>query len=408
MRDLRRRPARRRHLPDVAALDVADVRRVEQRLAVARERGRLHRAVAGRQLDGRRRCCRRRLHRVLAHPFLRLELEDHAIGVGPLDRVDVRERPCRLARCARILLPSPVAAIGRPRTTACSRRGTSRGSSPGCSRDAAVGVSAAAAAPTAPPHRRRLDRAAPRPCAAAYAGPGRIAEPPVAVVRLLAERRAGPANERDPLAVARPRGARVADRRPAPGTSAVRVHVVDADEAVIDAIADERDLRPVGRPARVAVPSPRPDVGLLARPSRVVAPLRDPCSIDRSVLREQRPNVHRARSPAHYRVRDATRPFRSSAPPRSRVRRRPGCSWDSPSSLACSARRRVRTRPSSRRRRSSRLLRVMPSSSRNFVSRTGGNPVLRPYRHFASRAPTEPGDPIRPLRRDQLRREARH
>jgi hypothetical protein len=86
----------------------------------------------------------------------------------------------------------------------------------------------------------------------------------------------------------------------------VGVHIVDADERVIDTVADERDLRPVGRPDHVAVGAPRLDerravghggrvFGRIAREWRVargrgIRQRPDLIGVNLSVLREQ----HRA------------------------------------------------------------------------------------------------------------------
>src|SRR6476646_5300157 len=75
-------------------------------------------------------------------------------------------------------------------------------------------------------------------------------------MRLLSERRSGAANERDTLAIGRPGGTRVViDARRKERHVALR-NVVNTDERVVDAIADERDLLAVRRPFQIAVRAP--------------------------------------------------------------------------------------------------------------------------------------------------------
>src|SRR5882757_2638589 len=75
-------------------------------------------------------------------------------------------------------------------------------------------------------------------------------------MRLLTEWRARPADERDALAVRRPGGARVVIDARRQKLHLAGAHVVHADERMVDAVADEGELRAVGRPLQVAVGAP--------------------------------------------------------------------------------------------------------------------------------------------------------
>src|ERR1051325_3287609 len=111
----------------------------------------------------------------------------------------------------------------------------------------------------------------PRPCAAAAA---------VASLCLRAERRAGTACERDALAVRRPRRAAVEVHTWGDEVDRAGLHVVHPDEAVIPAIAHERDLGAIGRPARLALRAPLLDERLLRQVHRVGRRLRHARAID--------------------------------------------------------------------------------------------------------------------------------
>ena len=84
----------------------------------------------------------------------------------------------------------------------------------------------------------------------------RIAEAATALLRLLTERRPGTTNEGDLLAVGRPRRTRVVIDARRHERELARCRFVDADERMIDAVADERDLFPVRRPLHVPVGAP--------------------------------------------------------------------------------------------------------------------------------------------------------
>src|SRR6185503_12937953 len=80
-------------------------------------------------------------------------------------------------------------------------------------------------------------------------------------LRLHAERQAGPADERDLPAVDRPRRRGVAIDARRHEIDAARARIVDADERVIVAVAHERDLAAVRRPAGIALTPPLLDQG---------------------------------------------------------------------------------------------------------------------------------------------------
>ena len=107
-------------------------------------------------------------------------------------------------------------------------------------------------------------------------------------MRLQPERRAGTTNEGDALAVGRPRRARVVIDARREELHRARAHVVDANQRVIDAVTDERELRPVGRPHRRTVRPPRLHERLRAaarRSRRARLAFRDSVRVDLAVLR---------------------------------------------------------------------------------------------------------------------------
>src|SRR6185437_2068168 len=89
----------------------------------------------------------------------------------------------------------------------------------------------------------------------------RVADPATALLRLQSERRSRTTDECDLLAVTRPRRAPVAVHARRDVRDFPRLHVVQTDERVVLAHADERDLRTVGRPVRLPVASPQFDEG---------------------------------------------------------------------------------------------------------------------------------------------------
>src|SRR5439155_5964586 len=172
--------------------DVTEIRRIEEGLPVARETECLEHTPAGRELD---RSLRGTVDvdGVVADPLLGLLLKDHALA-GPDDRGDVRERPI-----VRLVVPEFLRVAGREicdheRDRMAAREGSAvqpvgahrhrviRGTT------AAASTSAAAARDSAPATlRRRRSR--------------RAADAAHASLRLLRERCARPADERDALAV---------------------------------------------------------------------------------------------------------------------------------------------------------------------------------------------------------------
>ena len=229
--ELPRPPARRGHPPQVAPVDVARVGGVEEGAPVRRERDVLGDAVAGRELDRVAHAPGRR-DRVVTAPSVGLGLEDDVVP-GPDD----------LAHLA---------------VDAVARR--------------------------ALPHLRRLPRArVAHPdgevVAAGEAGLGHPGGPDVvslalpggaAPLRPRAEGQPGPADEGDPGPVRRPGGAGVAVDRRAQVCDAGTLGVVDADEAVVLAVAHERQPTRVRRPGRVALAAEHAE----ERPLRVAG--RDP------------------------------------------------------------------------------------------------------------------------------------
>src|SRR5262249_828233 len=95
----------------------------------------------------------------------------------------------------------------------------------------------------------------------------RVADPSRTLVSLLTERRAGTTDEGHALAVRRPGWTRVVIDARREERHTPSVHVVDADERVIDTVPDNARLRAVGRPYRCAIPAPRFDERLLSSPA---------------------------------------------------------------------------------------------------------------------------------------------
>src|SRR5205814_10278344 len=101
--------------------------------------------------------------------------------------------------------------------------------------------------------------AAPAPPAATGGRSRGVADAATPLLRLHAEWHAWAPQEGDALRVRRPgrRGVTIHARRQE--VDAPRPHVVDADEGVIVAVAQEGDLRSVRRPARIALAPPHLD-----------------------------------------------------------------------------------------------------------------------------------------------------
>ena len=227
----------------MAAIDVVNVTGVEERRAVGGEAQRLERAFAGAQLDRPRRPAVRG-HGVGADPLLRLLLEDQALS-RPGDPLDRLER-----------LPAGLAVPHLDAGVAGDRRDHEGESVPALERGPVETVG------------RLLIRVRPLTRASAVRGPRRPLpggrrrrrdDPGEPRHRLLAIRRARTPDECDPLGIGRPRRARVevdawrgVRQLPGPG-------VVDPDQRVIVANADERELDPIRRPPRVAISPPRLD-----------------------------------------------------------------------------------------------------------------------------------------------------
>jgi hypothetical protein len=198
------------HAPQVPAVDVRVVRRVEERAAVLGERVLHDEALSGRQLDG----LRPRVvdgDRVPVPPVPGLRFEDDVVAL-PVDLVDVAEALLVARRAA----PEPEAFAG-----------------------ARVGDP-------------DLQVVSPGEGGLHEAGGERVGVG-VAEVRVGAERIARRADERDARPVGRPRRAAVmVDARSQVGDGRAP-RIVDADEGVVVPVAHVRDALAVGRPHRIFV-----------------------------------------------------------------------------------------------------------------------------------------------------------
>ena len=297
-RDLPRRSARRGHRPDVAALDVVRVRAVVQRLPVRRERhgrGVLDQPVRRRELHRRRvRACD--LDRVVAVPLVvgNDGLEDRALA-SPANGVDRGEHAL-----VRLAVPElaeraggQIVRVHRERVAALEGRRVESGRARSRS-----GVSAATTATTASSPATAATSAEPAATAGHTAAPerlrrgraARVPDPAAALLRLQPERCSRPAQECDLLTIRRPRRASIAVHARSDVAHLARLHVVQTDERMVLAHAHERDLRAIGRPARLAVASPEFD----ERNAAGVHPrwrglLRRPRAVDLVVLHVQDP-----------------------------------------------------------------------------------------------------------------------
>ena len=243
MRKLLRVAPRRGHAPEVAAVDVAGVGGVEERASVGGERDVFRDAIAGGEFGRRGRAARGR-HRVVAPPPVRFGLED-----------DVVTRPGHRAHLAVDLVVRRVV--------------------PHLGRLAGAGV--------ADPDREVV---AARETRLGHAI-GQVVRARFAQLRPRAKGQSRPADEGDPGAVGRPGRAGI----PVHGRSQIgdarAVGVVDADVAVISAVAHEGELAGVGRPDRGALAAEyaeeRP-VGFGRHDARV-----DRRAVDRAVFRVRNP-----------------------------------------------------------------------------------------------------------------------
>ena len=199
------------------------------------------------------------LHRVEAQPLAGLRREQHDVA-GPLRSRSPRRMSCRPARGARTRArrrsrrPPP----RRPMPVAAGKRRTSRGR--GRSRAARRPARRARRragrprAPGSPKPRAKARRrhAGPGPArrpARVEAGPGRIADAAVPACACWPNGR--PGRRMNAIRLPSPDQVGLVSRSTLGDEERDRAlpHVVDADEAVIAAVADERELRAVGRPA---------------------------------------------------------------------------------------------------------------------------------------------------------------